>query len=1175
MYTHLHLHTEFSLLDGLCRIQPLMEQAKSLGMESIAVTDHGALYSAVDFYSAAKDIGLKPIIGCEAYVAPADRRSRESSNKNFHHLTLLSKSEQGYNNLIQLITKAHLEGFYYKPRIDRELLQEYHEGLIVLSGCPTAEVPTLLSNGQTEQAFETARWYKEIFNSDYYLEVQLHENLPVLEDINKGLLTISRELDIPLVATNDVHYINREDAAIQDILLCIQTNSTVNDEKRMRMSDDSLYLKSPKEMEALFTDFPEAVSNTMGIAEACNLSMEFNQLRLPRYQTPDGEDAEQYLERLCREGLKWRFSDPGENVERRLVYELDVIKKTQFANYFLVVRDITGYARDNHVLFGVRGSAAASLVLYCLGVTDVNPLAHKLVFERFLNIERKEMPDIDLDFQDDRRDEVISYVTRKYGYDHVAQIVTFGTMGARGSLRDVGRALGMTYADVDNVARLVPFGAHSISEAMEANAELSNIYESDQSIRTLVDTAQKLEGVARHASTHAAGVVISQEPLTKYVPLQRASKGDGEQIAVTQFAMEPIAKLGLLKMDFLGLINLTILGKALQILSQTRGLNLELQDIPLTDERTFQLLSTGETTGIFQLESAGMRRYIKELKPNSLNDVAAMIALYRPGPMEHITTFIRAKHGEEPIVAPHPALEEILRETYGVIVYQDQVLHVLQTFAGYTLGQADVVRKAMGKKIASLMAEERERFIEGGIGKGFDHDVSEMVFNLIEPFAGYAFNKAHSVSYAMIAYWTAYLKANYPAEFMTALLTSHLGQSDKVASAVSECHRIGISVLPPDVNRSALDFTVEQTEDNRQAIRFGLSAIKNVGMGAVTPILDAREERGPFGSVENFCRLADLRNLNRRALESLVKVGALDSLGERGALLSGVEKILAMSQQEWELKGSGQSSMFDMLGEDASAPTFESTSQNGGVTAKEKEEWERELLGASLSESIIGQIHRSLPNGMVTMCSDITPEMGEQRVSLIGEVYSVRQGFTKKGDPFGAAVLHDMGGSVEVVAWSELYNLTQRLWEEGNILTLQGKVKVRDNDRISIYCDSVQRYELPSENKEESEASPQAQDEDVQSPPASSQVSENGSQDIWFRLSESSNSLEDIQRLETAIELLREYPGHDRVLLEIDQGSAKVKLEVPDLTVGYCQELHDRMTTLLGDGGVILEKKTG
>ena len=561
LYTHLHLHTEYSLLDGLCRIQPLMEHAKKLGMESIAVTDHGALHSAVDFYSAAKDLGLKPIIGCETYVAITDRHSREPGDKAPHHLTILSKNEEGYNNLIQLITKAHLEGFYYKPRVDRELLQEHHRGLIVLSGCPTAEIPRLITNGQMEQAIETAKWYREVFD-DFYLEVQQHD-LPMLMEINKGLVAIGQELNIPLVATNDVHYIHREEAAIQDLLLCIQTNTTIHDENRtLKMSDDSLYLKSPQEMEELFAEFPEAISNTMRIADACDLTMEFNRLRLPHYETPEGEDAETYLQRLGQEGLRQRFPHPSQEVESRLAYELDVIRKTQFANYFLVVRDITGYARENHILFGVRGSAAASLVLYCLGVTDVNPLDYRLVFERFLNIERKEMPDIDLDFQDDRRDEVIAYVTKKYGYDHVAQIVTFGTMGPRGALRDVGRALGMPYADVDRVARLVPFGARSIADAMESNSELNSIYQSDSNIEKLVDTAQKLEGVARHASTHAAGVVISQEPLTQYVPLQRASKGNGQKIAVTQFAMEPIAKLGLLKMDFLGLINLTILGKA-------------------------------------------------------------------------------------------------------------------------------------------------------------------------------------------------------------------------------------------------------------------------------------------------------------------------------------------------------------------------------------------------------------------------------------------------------------------------------------------------------------------------------------------------------------------------------------------------------------------------------------
>ena len=1170
MYTHLHLHTEYSLLDGLCRIQPLMERAKELGMDSIAVTDHGALYSAIDFYSTARNFGIKPIIGCEAYIAPNERHSREPADKTPHHLTILSKNEEGYNNLIQLITKAHLEGFYYKPRADKELLKEHHRGLIVLSGCPTAEIPRLIVNGQMDQALDAAKWYREVFD-DFYLEVQ-HHDLPMLAEINKGLVSIGSELGIPLVATNDVHYIHQEEASIQDILLCIQTNSTVHDEKRMKMPDDSLYLKSPQEMAALFAEFPDAVANTMRIADACDLTLEFDRLRLPLYKTPNGEDADQYLEGLCREGLRKRFSDPGEEVERRLLYELDVIRSTQFANYFLVVWDIIGYAREDHILFGVRGSAAASLALYCLGVTDINPLEYRLVFERFLNLERKEMPDIDLDFQDDRRDEVIAYVTRKYGYDHVAQIVTFGTMGARGSLRDVGRALGMSYADVDRVARLIPFGAHSIAEAMGNNIELRSIYESEPAIQQLADTAQKLEGVARHASTHAAGVVISQEPLTRYVPLQRASKGDGQQIAVTQFAMEPIAKLGLLKMDFLGLVNLTILGKVIQIIAPTSDVETALQEIPLNDETTFQHLSTGQTTGIFQLESAGMRRHIKELRPNSLNDVSAMIALYRPGPMEHITTFIQAKHGKEPEY-PHPALTDILEETYGVIVYQDQVLLILQTFAGYSLGQADVVRKAMGKKIPSLMREERERFIEGGKGKGFSQELAQDVFNLIEPFAGYAFNKAHSISYAMIAYWTAYFKANYPAEFMTALLSCHLGESDKVASAVAECHRLKIEVLPPDVNESGLDFTIDKKDDGSQAIRFGLSAIKNVGTGAVEPILDARDEEGPFKSIEDLCRRIDLRNLNRRALESLIKVGALDSLGNRATILDGVEKILATSRMEWNLKGSGQSTMFDLWGDSVPPPLPTLELQDAGVSNKDKLLWEKELLGAYLSESFISRARLSVSNGTATLCGEIDAEMEGQRVLTVGQVSSFRLGTTRRGDPFGSAVLEDMSGSVEVVAWREVFERTQPLWVEGNILTVEGKVKVR-NDSISIHCDSVQRYEQPSEGAEDPQSQPSPAEPSVMSEPAtiSPQSSEERPLEVWLKIQEAGNRDEDVQRLRTAMSLVQEYPGRDNLFLEIGEGQRKSRMEIPGLRVGYCPELHKRLASLLGEDGVVVEK---
>ena len=1193
-----------------------MERAKQLGMGSVAVTDHGTLYSAVDFYSAAKEFDIKPIIGCETYVASGSRTSREAADKSPYHLTVLAKNQTGYSNLIQLITKANLEGFYYKPRVDRELLEQHHEGLIVLSGCPTAEVPRLITGGQVDQAIETVKWYREVFDSDYYLEIQEHENLGILTEINKGLAPIARELDIPLVATNDVHYIHREDASIQDLLLCIQTNTTVNDQNRtLKMSDDSLYLKSPQEMSELFSEMPDAVSNTMRIADACDISMEFNKLRLPLYETPNGEDADEYLGKLCREGLRWRYPDAAEDVHRRLGYELDVIRTTQFANYFLVVRDIIEFTRKNEILFGVRGSAAASLVLYCLGVTDVDPLEYRLVFERFLNIERKEMPDIDLDFQDDRRDEVIKYVTRKYGHDHVAQIVTFGTLGARGSLRDVGRALGMPYPDVDRVARLIPFGTKNISEAMENSVELSDIYAKDPPYRNLIDTAQKLEGVARHASTHAAGVVISQEPLTDYVPLQRASKGDENEIAVTQFAMEPIAKLGLLKMDFLGLINLTILGKALAFMAQTTGVRTELQDIPLDDKATFDLLSTGETTGIFQLESAGMRRYIKELKPNSVNDVSAMIALYRPGPMEHISTFIQAKHGKEPEY-PHPVLKEILRETYGVIVYQDQVLHILQTFAGYSLGEADIVRKAMGKKIASLMREERDNFMRGATGKGFATESAVEMFNLIEPFAGYAFNKAHSVSYAMIAYWTAYLKANCPAEFMTALLSCNLGQADKTASAVAECHRLSIPVLGPDINRSSLGFTIDSEEAESPVIRFGLSAVKNVGAGAVAPVLEIRDSEGPFESIDDFCRKADLRNLNKRALESLVKVGALDSLEDRGALLSGVDRILSASQREWELKGSGQATMFDMLGDSVPIPVPSLDLEKSTVTSGEKEAWEKELLGTPLSENRISLALRKVDTSSVTLCNDVTAEIRNKRVTVVGEVTSVRTIMTKKNEMFAKAVLGDLSGNAEVIAWPDVYSRTEGLWTEGQLLIVKGRVKSgRDEDEISVHGDSVEAYHPPTDEEEpENEPEPayplpekpliplpngdgpapsqevfiaeqpadpipsRVPERDVQPQTTLEEPSETRAaapaespRTVVLRIKATGDESGDVQTVQSVISLIRGHPGKDRVTLEIEEQGTTTRLQIPDASVAYDPPLHKLLVNMLREDAVSLE----
>jgi DNA polymerase-3 subunit alpha len=1151
MFTHLHVHTEYSLLDGMCRISRLISRAKELGMESLAITDHGSMYGVIDFYLAAKEAGIKPILGCEFYVAPVGRHSREAGDKNPYHLILLARNEVGYQNLIQLTTKAHLEGFYYRPRVDHELLAEHHQGLVALSACTQGEIPRLILEGRGEEARQAARWHREVFG-DFYLELQRHP-LPELDQINPELIAIGKELDIPLVATNDVHYVLREDAPSHELLLCIQTNSTIYDEKRVRMAGDSFYLRSPDEMAELFSDLPQAVENSQCVADMCQLELQFGRLLLPEVETPEGKTADDYLEQLCREGLERRFSEPTAEVLERLEYELDVVRKTNFANYFLVVWDLISFAEERKILYGVRGSAAASLVLYCLGITNIDPLKHGLVFERFLNVERKEMPDIDLDFQDDRRDEVISYAAQRYGHDRVAQIITFGTLGARAALRDVGRAMAMPYGEVDRVARLVPPMINmTLGRALEDSGELKELYLDDEGVRQLVDNAKRVEGIARHASTHAAGVVIAKEPLTQYIPLQRPTKGDEGAIAMTQFPMEAIAEIGLLKMDLLGLVNLTILGKTREIIAQTKGIEIDLSHIPLDDPKTFELLSSGETTGVFQLEGPGMRHFVKALKPSSFSDVAAMIALYRPGPMQHIPTFIRAKHDLEPIQFPHPALSQILEETYGVIVYQDQVLLIVQAFAGYSLGQADVFRKAMGKKIPETMRKERKSFIAGAKRMGFSPEVAREVFDLIEPFAGYAFNKAHSVSYAMIAYQTAYLKANHPAEYMTAVLTMHMGQPDKLASAIAECHRLDIPVLPPDINKSDDTFAIEKT-NGKDSIRFGLAAIKNVGFGAVRPLLASREE-GEFISLEDFCRRADLRALNRRALESLIKVGALDCLGSRGALLASAERIMSLAQREQRLKETGQSTMFDLWGETIPVPMPTMELAEIDVPLNERLAWEKELLGVYLSEHPFSRAARHLAPYVTALCGQIDEEMVGQGVVVAGMVASVRQLFTKDGRPFVSALLEDLDGRIEVTAWPEVYKNTKELWTEGTILLVEGRVRAR-GERVQLSCDRVRRYQPEMGEGVETEL------------PALPKRRR-----LLIYITQTADEEADVARLRQIFDILRGSPGKDEVRLIVIKDGEVINLKLPDMTTGYSPELQQRLMGLLGEAELRVEE---
>ncbi len=1178
MFTHLHVHTEYSLLDGLSRIRPLVDEAKALGMDSLAITDHGNMYGAVEFYTAAREMGIKPLIGCELYVARESRHSKTQNDKSPYHLTVLSKDLQGYRNLIQLVTKAHLEGFYYKPRVDKELLEQHHQGLVVLSGCLSGEIPRLITQGQTQEARQAAAWYKDVFG-DFYLELQEHANIPELPALNQGLLALHREMDLPIVATNDLHYIHKGDAPLQDILICIHTNTNIHDDKRLTIKDDSYYLKSPQEMEALFGELPEALASTQIIAEMCNLELDFGRLHLPEYKAPDGQDADDYLSALCWEGMKGRFHRVIPDLEQRLSYELEVIRQTRFADYFLVVWDIAAFARSKGILFGVRGSAAASLALYCLGVTDIDPLSYGLVFERFLNVERKEMPDIDMDFQDDRREEVINYVMQKYGRDHVAQIITFGTLGAKAALRDVGRALGMPYAEVDQVARLVPSRLHiTLEQALEENPELKEVYQADASLRNLVDTAQRLEGIARHASTHAAGVVISKEPITEYAPLQRPIKGDGQGASMTQYAMGSIAQLGLLKMDLLGLVNLNILDRARKLISQTKGINLNLHEIPLDDAKTFELLSSGETTGVFQLEGSGMRRYIKELKPSSLGDIAAMIALYRPGPMEHITTFIEAKHGRRPIRYPHEALRSILQETYGVIVYQDQVLIIAQTFAGYSLGEADIVRKAMGKKIPEVMRQEEEKFIKGAQKKGYPQELAGEVFNLIEPFAGYAFNKAHSVSYALIAYWTAYFKANYPVEYMAAFLNSYLGHTDKITSTIGDCRRLRIPVLPPDINKGDVEFTIERVEDGRDAIRFGMGAVKNVGAAALRPILEARLKEGPFGSIEELCRRADLRGLNRRTLESLIKVGAFDSMGDRGSLLASAERILALGHREARLKESGQATMFDLFGDSVPTPLEKISLPEVPLLPREKLTWERELLGVYLSDNPISSVAYQAGSETIVFRNQLEPDMEGKRVVLVGQIMSAQRRFTRDQRYFVTATLELMDGGVEVMAWPKVLEETEGLWVEGNFLWVAGRVRVRD-DQVSIYCDEAKEYQLPGpENSPASSPPPVTplQEETVASEPVRPSPPGPPSAPpqrrcLRLRLRETDRPDQDEGLLRDAIALLLEYQGGDPVRLEIATNGRKVHLNMSLVTVNCCEEMVKRLQQMLGHQAVQLE----
>ena len=930
MFTHLHNHTEYSLLDGVSRIHAMVAQVKSLGMDAVAITDHGNLYGAIDFYEECKEQQVKPIIGCELYAARQSRLDHTAAEASPHHLLVIARNNAGYHNLLKLVTKSNVEGFYRKPRVDLELLAQHADGLICLSGCPSAAVPELLANGQYDDARQLAGQYRDIFAENYFFELQRHQDVPNLDAINDGLIKLSAELAVPTVVTNDAHYIHSEDAHTQDLYICIQTKTNVQDGNRLHMSDPSYYIKSPKEMRQLFPDHPDALARTMEIAQQCQVSLDFSQTHVPKPDLPDGLTADQHLANLCKQKFYAHYGSDHQAAALRMRYELDIIRQTSFASYFLVVHDIIRFVRERGIRVAVRGSAAASIVLFCTDVTDIDPLQYDLVFERFLNPERKEMPDIDLDFQDDRRDEVLHYVIDKYGQQQVAQIISFNSMAARASIRDTGRAMAMPHAKAAQLADLIPYKTNTIADALKTD-ELQNAYRSSEENRDLIDNAQKLEGLVRNVNTHAAGVLIADNPLDEVVPLQRPSRSDSP-VLMTQYSMDQVAKLGLLKMDFLGLTSLTILDRTQRLVD-----GLDLDSIPLDDPKVYEMLSSGHTSNVFQLESPGMQRYIRELKPSNILDISAMIALYRPGPMEQIDKFISSKHGRTPITNPHETFREILDETYGVIVYQDQVLKILQEFAGYTMGGADIVRKAMGKKIPALMKKEEEKFLEGAQGQGYDQNTAQQIWDLIEPFAGYAFNKAHSVSYALISYRTAYCKVYHPIEYFASALNCRMDDPKIWTRTLLEIKRQHINILPPSVNSSQADCTPEG-----DAVRLGLAAIKNLGHQAVQGIIN----HAPYRSVDHFCRTADTTGINRRTLEYMAQAGALDDLGDRAAIILNAGRIISAANNENQRRQTGQHTMFDDLAEETFTLELEPATP---LTATERGQFEKELIGISFS----------------------------------------------------------------------------------------------------------------------------------------------------------------------------------------------------------------------------------
>ncbi len=1058
-FVHLHNHSHYSLLDGLTKLDELINYAKEQGSPAVALTDHGTMYGAIEFYQKCKKAGIKPIVGVETYLAPNSRfdKNTRGDAANFH-LLLLAKNIEGYKNLIKLVSAAHIEGFYYKPRIDWELLQKHHEGIIASTACLGGEIPQLILGEKVSRARERILEYNKLFGQgNFYLEIMDHPELIGQEKVNKQLIKFSRELGIPLVATNDLHYLKKEDAEAQDILLCLQNKKKKEDTDRMKMLGLGDYsMRSNREMIEAFADVPEAITSTLEIADKCNLKIELGNIQLPYFEVPRGEDGNSYLRHLCEQGVAKRFPDASveemERVKERLDYELGVISKMGWPSYFLIVADFISWAKNNKIVVGPgRGSAPGSLVCYLTGITNLDPLKYDLLFERFLNPDRISMPDIDMDFADVRRAEVINYVEKKYGQDHVAQIITFGTMAARAAIRDVGRVLNEPYDYCDKLSKSVPMFM-KLEEAIKTVPELKEMYSKEEAAKRILDYAQRLEGVARHASTHACGVLITKDALTEYVPIQYASSID--KSVISQYSLHPIEDLGLLKMDFLGLKNLTIIESALKIIKNTRGLEIDIDDLSLDDIATYKLFQAGETTGIFQFESSGMKRYLKELKPSSFEDIIAMVALYRPGPMEWIPDYIAGKHKKKKVSYLHPKLAPILEKTYGVAIYQEQVMRIARDVAGFTMGEADVLRKAMGKKIASLLAKQKEKFVEGCVKNGVHKELAEKIFSFIEPFAGYGFNRSHAACYAMIGYQTAYLKAHWPVEFMAALLTADQHDTDRIAIEIDECRNMNIKIMAPDINESFASFTVVTagTKENKvvvpdekvDTIRFGLSAIKNVGEHIVDVIIQERKENGPYIDISNLLERITDRDLNKKSLDSLIKSGALDNYGERGQLLSNIERLLSFNKEIAKNKDTKQGSLFtdSPLISSANRITLNPAPE---VDKAEKLAWEKELLGLYISEHPFNSYAPYL-SGYAISLATLPHHKNDDQVITAGVISNIKKIITRNGESMLFVRIEDAITSVELLIFPRLLKETAALWIEGKVIIVRGKISEKDQD---------------------------------------------------------------------------------------------------------------------------------